>query len=114
MEETIQDLLVKLDGLVEARRYRDALSEVAARFIDSPEFKGLADVNGLNGVEDFEFLNHMYKNVFGRAADQNGYVWWLSKLDDDTHSQATAFASMVQSDEFVLTTAATVADYLFV
>jgi hypothetical protein len=56
----------------------------------------------------------MYKNVFGRAADQNGYVWWLSKLDDDTHSQATAFASMVQSDEFVLTTAATVADYLFV
>ena len=89
-------------------------SEVAARFIDSPEFKGLADVNGLNGVDDFEFLNHMYKNVFGRAADQNGYVWWLSKLDDDTHSQATAFASMVQSDEFVLTTAATVADYLFV
>lgn len=26
MEETIQDLLVKLDSLVEARRYRDALS----------------------------------------------------------------------------------------
>ena len=91
-----------------------SFAEVSARFIDSSEFQGLADVNGLGGVDDFEFLDHMYANVLGRVPDQDGYVWWLGQLDSDAHTQATAFANMVQSDEFVLTTAATVADFLFV
>lgn len=91
-----------------------SFEEVAARFIDSQEFQGLADANGKFGVDDFEFLDHMYANVFGRVPDQEGYVWWLNQLDGGPHTQATAFANMVQSDEFVLTTAATVADYLFV
>jgi serralysin len=88
--------------------------EVAARFVDSHEFQDLADSNGNFFVSDIEFMFHMYENVFGRSADSEGLDWWLGQLGTDQHDQASAFSSMVQSDEFVLLTAGTVSDYIFV
>ncbi len=89
-------------------------SEVAARFIDSPEFRSLVDVNGDGITADNEFLDHMYLNVFGREADEAGYAWWLGQLDQGVFTQARAFSNMAQSDEFVLLTAGTVSDMLLV
>lgn len=88
-------------------------SEVAARFVDSPEFVELGDANSNGTVTDLEFILHMYENVFGRARDQEGFGWWLTQLTQGVHDQGSAFASMVQSDEFVLLTAGTVSEFLF-
>ena len=90
------------------------IRDVSALFIVSPEFRDIADTNDKDGVDKFEFLDHMYINVFGRVPDSQGYVWWLEQFDNGSHNQASAFANMVQSEEFVLTTAATVADFVFV
>jgi hypothetical protein len=89
-------------------------TEIADRFMDSPEFSGLADVNEDGEVSNAEFLDHMYFNVFGREPDAGGYNWWLEQLDEEEILQQEAFFDMVQSDEFVLLTAATVNEFLFV
>ena len=73
----------------------------------------LADGDQDGEVADEEFLDHMYFNVFGRQPDEEGYDWWASQLQEQIFTQETAFASMVQSDEFVLTTAGNALDYIF-
>jgi len=89
-------------------------SEVSARFVDSDEFTVLADQDSNGSVENIEFLDHMYQNVFGRSPDQEGYNWWLDQLDSDIRSQSSVFENMVQSDEFVLISAGAVSDLWFV
>ena len=90
------------------------LDEVSARFVDSDEFERLADANADQVVTDSEFLDHMYLNVFGREADAGGYAWWLERLQSGEFTHPRSFSHMVQSDEFVLLTAATVSDLLLV
>lgn len=53
------------------------MAEVAARFIDSPEFRALYGQNPSNA----DFLSKVYSNVLGRAPDQAGYAWWLNQLN---------------------------------
>ena len=86
-------------------------NEVADRFIDSPEFRGLADADGSGSIEDEEFLDHVYTTVFGRPPDAAGYAWWLDQLQTGQHNQGSAFTGMTQSDEFVLISAGTVSDF---
>ena len=89
------------------------LNETANRFIDSQEFVSLVDIDQNNAVSNTEFLDHMYQNVFGREPDIDGYDWWLGRLDNgETH--ADAFNDMTQSDEFVMLTANTISEWLFV
>ena len=85
--------------------------EVADRFLDSPEFRGLADGNEDSIISDQEFLDHVYTTVFGRQPDEEGYSWWLNQLESGGHTQGEAFAGMTQSDEFVLITAEAVSDF---
>ena len=51
--------------------------EVAARFIDSPEFRTLYGQNPSNA----DFLTKVYTNVLGRSPDPGGYDWWLNQLN---------------------------------
>ncbi len=51
--------------------------EVAARFIDSSEFRSLYGQNPSNA----EFLTKVYTNVLGRTPDEGGYSWWLNQLN---------------------------------
>jgi hypothetical protein len=51
--------------------------EVAARFIDSNEFRSLYGQSPTNA----DFLTKVYTNVLGRAPDQGGYNWWLNQLN---------------------------------
>ena len=55
----------------------------------------------------------MYFNVFGREPDEAGYAFWIGELSSGQFTQPSAFANMVQSDEFVILTAATVGDFIF-
>ena len=53
--------------------------EVAARFIDSDEFRSLYGQNPTNG----EFLNKVYLNVLDRLPDAGGYDWWMDQLENN-------------------------------
>jgi hypothetical protein len=51
--------------------------EVSARFIDSPEFRGMYGDRPSNA----EFLWNVYSNVLDRAPDQAGFDWWLNQMN---------------------------------
>jgi hypothetical protein len=53
-----------------------SMTEVAARFIDSAEFRELYGATPTNG----EFLTKVYNNVLDRDPDSDGYVWWMDQL----------------------------------
>jgi hypothetical protein len=53
--------------------------EVAARFIDSNEFRTLYGSNPSNG----DFLVRLYQNVLDRSPDQGGYAWWIDQLQNN-------------------------------
>jgi hypothetical protein len=70
--------------------------EVAARFIDSPEFRGLYGQNSSNA----DFLTKVYTNVLGRTPDQGGYNWWLNELNNNpTKTKAKVLADFAESGE---------------
>jgi hypothetical protein len=50
--------------------------EVAARFIDSPEFRSLYGTNPSNA----EFLTEVYSNVLDRTPDEAGLAWWVNEM----------------------------------
>jgi hypothetical protein len=52
------------------------LIEVAARFIDSPEFR---DLYGSN-VSSADFLTKVYSNVLERTPDEAGLNWWVNEM----------------------------------
>jgi len=49
---------------------------VAARFIDSPEFKLLYG----NNIQNLEFITKIYNNVLDRNADASGLAWWANEM----------------------------------
>jgi hypothetical protein len=50
--------------------------EVAARFIDSPEFRQLYGSN----VSDATFITNIYNNVLDRNPDDVGLAWWVNEM----------------------------------
>jgi hypothetical protein len=69
--------------------------EVAARFVDSVEFRALYGTNPTNA----EFLTRLYSNVLHRTPDPAGYAWWLGELDAGRYNKITALASFSESPE---------------
>ena len=70
--------------------------DVSARFIDSPEFRGLYGQNPSNA----DFLTKVYTNVLGRTPDQGGYNWWLNELNTNpTKTKAKVLADFAESGE---------------
>ncbi len=70
--------------------------EVAARFIDSNEFRSLYGQNPTNS----EFLTKVYTNVLGRTPDQGGYSWWLNELNTNPEkTKAKVLADFAESSE---------------
>lgn len=99
-------------GEIEAGRHD--LNSMAGGFIHSSEFKGLADTNGNDVIDNAEFVMHMYEGVFERAPDQAGFDYWVGELESGQRSQSQVFIDMTQSDEYVQKTYLTVADMLFI
>ena len=70
--------------------------DVAARFIDSPEFRTLYGQNPSNA----DFLTKVYTNVLGRTPDQGGYTWWLNELNTNaSKTKAKVLADFSESAE---------------
>jgi hypothetical protein len=55
------------------------LEEIAARFIDSVEFREVYGSRPSNA----EFLTKLYENILNRTPDSQGYAWWLNQLNTD-------------------------------
>jgi hypothetical protein len=69
--------------------------EVAARFVDSDEFRSLYGTNPTNA----EFLTRLYSNVLHRTPDPGGYDWWLGELNAGRYNKITALAGFSESPE---------------
>ena len=61
--------IAKMDGGMD-------MVEIAARFIDSSEFRSLYGTKPTTG----EFLTKVYQNVLDRIPDANGYAWWVNEM----------------------------------
>lgn len=74
------------------------IEEMAAQFGASPEAKALYPFLAAPTLANPEdFINEIYRNAFGREAEQAGLDFWIGVLEDDSSPEAVA--------EFVLTVA---------
>lgn len=72
------------------------LQEVAARFIDSNEFRALYGTNPTNS----EYLTKVYSNVLGRMPDKAGFDWWLSEMNTNpTKTKVKVLTDFSESPE---------------
>ena len=55
------------------------LRAVAARFIDSDEFR---DLYG-DGLSDSDFIEQLYRNVLDRAPDSEGQAYWEDRMNTE-------------------------------
>jgi hypothetical protein len=70
--------------------------EVAARFVDSKEFRDLYGTNPTNA----QFLTKLYQNVLGRTPEATGYNWWLNELNTNpSKTKAKVLADFSESSE---------------
>ena len=74
------------------------IDEIAAQFGASPEAKALYPFLAAPTLADPEdFINEIYRNAFGRDADEAGLEFWSGVLEDDSSPESVA--------QFVLTVA---------
>lgn len=72
------------------------LGDMASRFVDSPEFRATYGSKPTNG----DFLSKLYINVLGRAADADGYNWWLNEMNtNSSKSMAKVLADFSEGAE---------------
>lgn len=70
--------------------------EVAARFIDSSEFRELYGQNPSNA----EFLTKVYSNVLDRTPDTGGLEWWVNEMNNNpTKTWQKVLADFSESSE---------------
>lgn len=83
------------------------LIEVAARFIDSKEFRDLYGTKPTNG----EFLTKVYENVLGRAPDKGGYDWWMNEMSTNpSKTPQKVLADFSESSENQMATLTLIGD----
>ena len=87
---------------------------MAEEFMATEEYLIFADADNSGAVDNEEFLLFAYDRILDRSPDQPGWDWWMEELESGDHTQAVAFSAMTQSDEYVLLTLDTVADFLLV
>lgn len=72
------------------------LISVAARFIDSPEFRTQYGTNPTNA----QFITLLYDNVLGRTPDQAGLNWWVNEMAiNPTKTQQKVLADFSEGTE---------------
>jgi serralysin len=82
-------------------------ADVAARFIDSPEFKSLYGQNPTNA----DFLTKVYSNVLARSPDTGGLAWWVNEMKTNpTKTWQKVLADFSESTENQANVASLIAD----
>ena len=70
--------------------------EVAARFIDSNEFRAMYGTS----PTDEQYLTKVYQNVLGRDPEPTGYNWWLNEIRTNPEkTRAKVLADFSESAE---------------
>jgi hypothetical protein len=70
--------------------------EVAARFIDSNEFRAMYGAS----PTDEQYLTKIYQNVLGRDPEPDGYNWWLNEMRTNPEkTRAKVLADFSESAE---------------
>lgn len=78
------------------------LIAIASFFTESPEFK-----NRYGNLDDGEFVDLLYRNVFERDPDARGRAFWVGRLGDGL-TRGTLLAQLSDSPEYRNRTAATI------
>jgi hypothetical protein len=89
-------------GLTYWQGKRDAgmtLVKISSSFAHSSEFQ-----RRYGSLSNAKFVDLVYQNVMGRAADSGGRSYWIGKLDSGT-SRGQMMANFSQSSEYVTKTA---------
>jgi hypothetical protein len=71
------------------------LVSISSTFAGSSEFK-----RRYGTLDDGEFVDRVYQNVFGRAPDASGRAYWVKKLGAGT-SRGQVMANFSQSSEYI-------------
>ena len=73
------------------------VQEIADAFAKSPEFTSVYS----GATTPSAFVEKLYQNAFGRAADEPGSKYWADRIENGL-SQASVITHFVESDEFEL------------
>src|SRR5690606_6409965 len=74
---------------------------------DSPEFKAVYGAPDHGG-----FVDLLYQNVLGRAAEEAGRARWVSLLEGQTMTRDEVVLGFSNSAEFIAATAPALADWM--
>lgn len=100
------------DGLGYWIRHQDnkvsGFNAVADSFINSPEF--VARFGTEQSVSNAKFVELLYTNTLGRNFDQEGYNYWLGKLDAGETNRRDLVSFFSESNENKTGTATEIAD----
>lgn len=85
-----------------------SFSAIAESFLNSPEFERIYGRN--EELSDQQFVELLYLNTLKRDFDQDGFDYWLSKLNDGETNRADLLAFFADSQEGQDRVAAIIAD----
>ena len=74
-----------------------SLVDIADSFLFSPEFVNTYGTE--DTVSNAEFVDLLYTHTLGRAYDQEGYNYWVGKLDDGATNRRDLIAQFSESAE---------------
>jgi hypothetical protein len=75
------------------------LSEISNSFAESAEFQ-----NTYGSLNNTDFVNLVYSNLYNRAADSAGFAYWKGQLDNGIDSRGTVMASFAEEKENLVLT----------
>ena len=75
------------------------ISDISDSFAASTEFQ-----NTYGSLNNADFVNLVYTNLFNRAADSGGFAYWKGQLDNGIDSRGTVMASFSESQENITLT----------
>ena len=75
------------------------ISDISDSFAASTEFQ-----NTYGSLNNADFVNLVYTNLFNRAADTGGFTYWKGQLDNGIDSRGTVMASFSESQENITLT----------
>jgi len=76
-----------------------SVSDISDSFAASTEFQ-----NTYGSLNNADFVNLVYTNLFNRAADSGGFSYWKGQLDNGIDSRGTVMASFSESQENITLT----------
>lgn len=85
----------------------NSIQGAAQAFTDSQEFQNLYG----SQVNDRSFVNLLYQNILGRAADQAGYDYWVNEIVE-TGNRGGMIVSFANSNEYIDLTQTAIDTYL--